>query len=94
MATHAVLKELHESDCIFSAIIGNFMHPAFSAQPMICVQKNHSIDLYSVNPLSPSKFVFILSYPICGKIREIVKIPFTGIDGILVWVDECKVLLR
>ena len=88
MATHASLKEILESNAVYGAIVGNFVP---LSHPMLCVQRRHSIDLYYIFATSPARFVFLLSYPINGKIREIAKIPLTTGDAILVWCEEWKV---
>ncbi len=91
MATHASLRELHESSAVYGAITGRFAFLA-TPTPMLCLQLRHSIALYSVSPLPPAHFTFLISYPVQGKIRQIVRIPLSGsLDAILVWCDECKV---
>ena len=99
MATHASLKEFYESNAIYGGITGNFLGSALTTMPQVtlCVQKRHSIDLYSINNSTgpAAHFSFILSYPIHSKIRQIAKVPVSvTLDAIVVWCEECKVLCR
>jgi len=91
MTTYASLREIHDSDCVFGAIIGNFIYPSTNTRPTICLQKRHALDLYSIIPGDKATFSFVLTYNINAKIRQLARIPLTNIDLILVWCEECKV---
>ena len=94
MVTCASLRELHESGSVFGAIIGNFMLTSVGSQSMICLQRKRAIDLYSIMSGDRSKFAFVLSYDVNAKIREVGKIPVAGAEAIVIWCEECKVIIK